>query len=178
MEPAGPLNIGSVARLCANFAVSQLRLVNPRCDHLSEEAMRMAVHGQSMLRTASIHDSLLHALRDCRRAVATCGRLDHGDIPLHPPETALQWLLAAGNLEAGQVEQRRSLALVFGREDRGLDNSELRQCQRVMTLLSDESYPSLNLSHAVAVALHEVHRLRLASSGPGVADPDPAPRWR
>ena len=44
-----------------------------------------------------------------------------------------------------------------------------------MTLLSDESYPSLNLSHAVAVALHEVPRLRrLASSGPGVADPDPA----
>ena len=39
VEPAGPLNIGSVARLCANFGVSELRLVAPRCDHLSEEAI-------------------------------------------------------------------------------------------------------------------------------------------
>ena len=44
VEPAGPLNIGSVARLCANFGVSELRLVAPRCNHLSEEAMLMAVH--------------------------------------------------------------------------------------------------------------------------------------
>ena len=36
VEPAGPLNIGSVARLCANFGVGELRLVAPRCDHLSD----------------------------------------------------------------------------------------------------------------------------------------------
>ena len=38
VEPAGPLNVGSVARLCANFGVASLRLVNPRCNHLGSEA--------------------------------------------------------------------------------------------------------------------------------------------
>ena len=47
VEPAGPLNIGSVARLCANFGVSELRLVAPRCDHLSEQSLQMAVHGEA-----------------------------------------------------------------------------------------------------------------------------------
>ena len=41
VEPSGPLNVGSVARLCANFDVGELRLVAPRCDHLGEEARRM-----------------------------------------------------------------------------------------------------------------------------------------
>ena len=54
VEPAGPLNIGSVARLCANFGVGELRLVAPRCDHLSEEAMLMAVHGQALLQGAVV----------------------------------------------------------------------------------------------------------------------------
>ena len=42
VEPAGPLNVGSVARLCANFAIEQLRLVAPRCDHRGPEARQIA----------------------------------------------------------------------------------------------------------------------------------------
>ena len=49
VEPAGPRNVGGVARACANFSGGplqlQLRLVAPRCDHLGEEALQMAVHG-------------------------------------------------------------------------------------------------------------------------------------
>ena len=40
VEPAGPLNVGSVARLCANYELAGLRLVAPRCDPLGEEALR------------------------------------------------------------------------------------------------------------------------------------------
>ena len=58
VEPAGPLNIGSVARLCANFGVSELRLVAPRCDHLGEEALLMAVHGQALLQAAVVNGTL------------------------------------------------------------------------------------------------------------------------
>ncbi len=73
VEPAGPLNIGSVARLCANFGVSELRLVAPRCDHLSEEAMLMAVHGQALLQAAVVVPDLLTAINDCRRTVGSLG---------------------------------------------------------------------------------------------------------
>lgn len=156
VEPAGPLNIGSVARLCANFGASELRLVAPRCDHLSEQAMQMAVHGQALLQAAVVVPDLLTAINDCRRTVGSCGRLDHGDIPLQKPEQALGWLLAS---DGSSSSADTPIALVFGREDRGLSNSELRLCQRVLCLQSVESYPSLNLSHAVAVVLHELSRL-------------------
>ena len=164
VEPAGPLNLGSVARLCANFGVDNLRLVNPRCDVLAEDAVRMAVHAAPLLRNASLHEDLESAISDRRRVIATCGRLDHGAIPLQTPEDGLNWLLAGD----------AASALVFGREDRGLTNDELRLCQRVVTLHSQESYPSLNLSHAVAVVLHELARLQQHNSAAQRDDPDPA----
>ena len=172
VEPAGELNIGSVARLCANFGVQSLRLVNPQCDHLSDESRRMAVHGRVMLEGAAIHHSLLSALTDCRRAVATCGRIDHGEIPLLTPDLALSWLISSGD-DAARASQ--PVAIVFGREDRGLSNDELRLCQRVLSLHSNETYPSLNLSHAVAVVLHEVNRLQNSSTNRQPVGPDPAP---
>ena len=58
VEPAGPLNIGSVARLCANFGVSELRLVAPRCDHLSEEAMLMACPNATVHASGALEASI------------------------------------------------------------------------------------------------------------------------
>ncbi len=174
VEPAGPINVGSVARLCANFGVAELRLVQPRCDPYSDESRRMAVHGADLLEKAVIHDSLLSAISDCRRSVATCGRLDHGEIPLIPPETALRWLLSRDGTTTGPG-LNAPVALVFGRENRGLSNGELRLCQRVLTLNSDASYPSLNLSHAVAVVLHELAHLRTSPWDAIEDSPDPAP---
>ena len=151
VEPAGPLNVGSVARLCANFAISDLRLVAPRCDPADPEAQLMAVHGGPVLAGARLFPNLLDAVSDCTRVVATAGRLDHGSIPLGAPEDVLPWALC------GDASER--LALVFGREDHGLTNAELLLSQRVITLHSDTAYPSLNLSHAVAVVLHEMARI-------------------
>lgn len=161
VEPAGPLNVGSVARLCANFGVDDLRLVNPRCDPKDPEALRMAVHGQNVLHNARHYPSLLDALADCRRVVASCGRLDHGEIPLQAPEQAMPWVHQG-------LETNARVALVFGREDRGLSNDELLLSQRVVRLHSGDAYPSLNLSHAVAVLLHELERIR--------RQPEPCPR--
>jgi len=171
VEPAGPINVGSVARLCANFEVRELRLVSPVCDPLDPEACRMAVHGLELLRTARRCTSLLEAVADCRRVVASCGRLDHGAIPLHAPEEALGWLLS------GQEDRSddQPVAVVFGREDRGLSNDELRLCQRVLTLHSAGSYPSLHLSHAVAVVLHDLARLQTLPEHDDDPEPDPAP---
>jgi TrmH family RNA methyltransferase len=48
------------------------------------------------------------------------------------------------------------VALLFGREDRGLSNEALDRCHRVVTIPSSESYASLNLGHAVIVVLYEL----------------------
>jgi tRNA/rRNA methyltransferase len=90
VEPSGPLNVGSVARLCANFEVGELRLVAPRCDHLGEEARRMAVHGGWLLEQARLFPTLSAALADCCRVVATSGRRAGEPLPLQAPEPALR----------------------------------------------------------------------------------------
>ena len=82
VEPLGPRNVGSVARLCANFAIDQLRLVAPRCNPLCGEARQMAVHGVSHLERAVIFPDLAAALADCRRVVAATGRLEGPPLPL------------------------------------------------------------------------------------------------
>ncbi|MFM7314844.1 MAG: RNA methyltransferase [Cyanobium sp.] len=166
VEPAGPLNVGSVARLCANFGLTGLRLVSPRCDPLAPEARRMAVHGLPVLEGASCFGSLEEAVADCHRVVACTGRLEGPPLPLEPPVTCLRWLLAGqspGPADRGHGDPAG--ALVFGREDRGLSNDELLQAGRLLTLSTDPAYTSLNLSHAVALVLHELHGLRGPLSG-------------
>ncbi len=156
VEPLGEINLGSVARLCRNFEVDELRIVSPRCDPKHPDAIRMAVHGKKFLEDASIYPNLLEAIKDCVRVVATCGRTNHGEIPLQTSNNALQWLISE--------KSSKPIALVFGREDRGLTNLELQMAQKVISLNASPTYPSLNLSHAVAIVLHELNSFSSTSS--------------
>jgi len=148
VEPAGTLNIGSVARLCENFGVNELRLVSPKCDHLAKEAKKMAVRGLKILEEAQTYEELNSAISDCSRIIATCGRKDHGEIPLDSNQDALLWAI--------ESKREEKIALVFGREDRGLSNEELLKANKVISLNTNKKYPSLNLSHAVAIVLHQL----------------------
>ncbi len=150
VEPAGPINVGSVARLCENFKVHELRLVSPRCDFLSQESIKMAVKGGKILENARIYKDLNSAIYDCSRVIATCGRKEHGQIPLNSNKSALRWALRS--------KREEKIALVFGREDRGLSNEELLKANKVISLNTSEHYPSLNLSHAVAIVLHQYNQ--------------------
>jgi tRNA/rRNA methyltransferase len=164
VEPLGERNVGSVARLCANFGVESLRLVAPRCDPLSAEARRMAVHGAHHLERAERHPDLASALADCRRVVAATGRLEAPPLPLRPPAEALAWLLAVEDPRQPATPDGPR-ALVFGREDRGLSNGELLEAGCLLHIPAAPAYPSLNLSHAVAVALHHLWTLRQVETG-------------
>ena len=148
VEPAGTLNIGSVARLCENFGVNELRLVSPKCNHLAQESKKMAVKGLKILEEAQTYEELNSALSDCSRIIATCGRKEHGEIPLNSNQEALLWATES------KIEEK--IALVFGREDRGLSNEELLKANKVISLNTSKKYPSLNLSHAVAIVLHQL----------------------
>ena len=141
---AGPLNLGAVARLCANFAVQQLRLVAPRCDPRDPQALRMAVHAQDTLRNAPVFPSLDAALQDCGRVAACSARPAPEPLPTAPPEQVMPWLLQPHPLPA---------ALVCGREDHGLHNAELRRAGRLIRIATAPAYSSMNLSHALAVVL-------------------------
>ena len=153
---AGPLNLGAVARLCANFAVQQLRLVAPRCDPHDPQALRMAVHAQDTLRTAPVFPTLDAALRDCGRVAACSARTTPEPLPTAPPEQVMPWLLQPHPLPA---------ALVCGREDHGLHNAELRRAGHLIRIATAPAYGSMNLSHAVAVVLAAGQRVGGAATG-------------
>ena len=152
VEPAGALNVGSVARAIKNMGLEQLVLVNPHCDPHGEEARRMAVHGVDVLEKAQQVNSLPCALVGCGRAIATTARSRSIPTQLESPRVALPWLLA----------ENMTSALIFGPEDRGLSNVELNYAQRFVSIPANPDYPSLNLAAAVTVCAYELY---LASRG-------------
>jgi len=147
VEPQGGLNIGSVARAMMNFGFCDLRLVAPQTDHLGDEARRMAVKAGPLLEQASVHEDLPSALADCHLALGTTRRFGkYREDFLHPDaaaRTLLPWT------ERGRV------ALVFGREDKGLHTAELDLCQRFITIPTSDELPSMNLAQAVSLCLYE-----------------------
>jgi tRNA/rRNA methyltransferase len=149
VEPAGALNVGSVARVMKNMGLDRLFLVNPHCDPWGEEARRMAVHGRDVLEKAQCVRSLPEALQGCHRAIATTSRSRHLSAPLELPKVALPWLLA----------ENLTSALIFGPEDRGLNNEELNYAQRFLGIPANPEYPSLNLAQAVAVCAYELYQI-------------------
>lgn len=145
VEPAGARNVGAIARVMKNFGLRQLVLVNPHCDPLGAEARQMAVHAADLLAQAQTVTHLPEALAGCQRAIATTDRPRTLNIPLEAPRTALPWLLQA------------PAALIFGPEDRGLNNQELNYAQRWVGIPTSREYSSLNLAQAVAVCCYELH---------------------
>ena len=148
VETAGARNLGSVARVMKNFGLTQLWLVNPKCDRLGDEAMQMAVHAPEILENAKIVDSLPQALIGCQRAIATAGRIDKGEMKVTDPRQGLHWL-----------SQVKTKAIVFGAEDRGLSNAEIQHCQQVMRIPVNPDYPSLNLAQSVGICCYELQLL-------------------
>lgn len=147
VRPLGALNVGSVARVMKNMGLTQLILVEPQCDHLGEEARKMALHALDVLEAARVVASIPEALVGCQRAIATSARSRHLSVEPENPRTALPWLF-----------DTNSSALIFGPEDKGLSNEDLKYAQRFVRIPSSAVYPSLNLAQAVAVCCYELYQ--------------------
>jgi len=151
VEPNGPLNVGSVARLCSNFEVDELRIVSPKCDIFSLEAKKMALKGQKFLKHCEVFDDLQKAIFDCDLVLASCGRIDvNKDSFFVSSDDIFDWTLS--------FKKINTLAIIFGREDRGLTNSELLLANKTFNIPTSHDNPSLNLSHAVSIILYELNR--------------------
>ncbi|WP_310489949.1 RNA methyltransferase [Chamaesiphon sp. VAR_69_metabat_338] len=146
VEPAGALNVGSIARVMKNMGLTQLAIVNPQCEVLGEEATRMAVHAIDLLAAARIVPDLPTALAGCTRVIATTARDRAIPTQLETPRQALPWL----------VESAEPTALIFGREDSGLTNAELNYATRYIRIPVGSEYSSLNLAQAVGVCAYEL----------------------
>ena len=140
-------NIGAVARAMRNFSVSDLALVNPAPLHRAQADM-MAVHARDVLDHMHIHTSVQDAIADCGLVIGTTCRPG-----LYREDTVRPRALAPHILATAATNR---VALVFGCEDSGLSNEELRYCHRLMMIPTDATYPSLNVAQAVLLCCYEV----------------------
>src|SRR5581483_740975 len=106
-----------------------------------EQAEMMAVHARDVLDAMHVHASLRAAVGDCGLVVGTTCRSGlYRDHALSPRTLAPDIVIATGATR---------VALVFGPEESGLTNEDLRICHRLMTIPTDAAYPSLNIAQAV-----------------------------
>jgi len=146
-EPQELVNIAHVVRAMKNFGVADLRLVSP-LEFDDYRIQGIAHRSADVLSRTRVFDDLDAALGDCVHVVGFSARERTAKRSAQRPREAMAEALARA--DEGPV------ALLFGREDKGLSNEALDRCQRVVTIPSDPAYPSLNLGHAAAVALYEL----------------------
>ncbi len=160
----GEANLGFIVRLCKNFCVDELYLVSPRIDPFSEEVRRFAAHGSDYLDSGRVVvvSTLDEALSGVALSVCTSAHVGkEGDVLRKALDVR----------EAASIARRySSVALVFGRESVGLTREEIARCHVLAHIPANPEYPTLNLSHAVAIFLYEMFRELSARSSLDLLD--------
>lgn len=147
-----PGNIGSVARAMKNMGLSELYLVAPK-QFPHERAYWRAASAADIIDNAKVVDTFEEAINDCGLVVGTSARGRRIPWPLVNPR------VCAENIYP-ELSQH-PVALVFGREDRGMTNEELQRCNLHVNIPASEEYSSLNLGMAVQVVLYELRMRHL-----------------
>lgn len=142
-------NVGSVCRAMENMGFHDLVLAAPRICDDGNDAERMAVHATDLLKTARRTETFEEAIADCSFVVGTTARgglyRQHVKTPReHAPELL-------------KLASQGKVALVFGREDKGLSNEEIMRCTHLIRIPVDPDYTSLNLSQAVLICCYELY---------------------
>ena len=151
VRPKSSGNVGSVARAMKNMGLTDLALVAPR-RYRRFSAAAMAVHAEDVLDGMQVVRTLPEALGDCAWVVGTtCRPGSYRRRPISPREAAAEILAVA---------ERNHAALVFGPEDHGLANDDLKLCHELVTIPAHSVYPSLNLAQSVLVCLYEIFLAR------------------
>jgi tRNA/rRNA methyltransferase len=153
VRPRGAANIGAAARAMKNMGLHELVLVRPQVTD-SFWSKALAVHAHDVLSQARRCETLDQAVADCGLVVGTTCRDGVYRARAESPRTAAPRLAAAA--------RTNRVALVFGPEDHGLSNEDLKACQQLICIPTDPGYTSLNLAQAVMVCCYE---LFLAATG-------------
>ena len=146
-HPKNVVNIAGVTRVMQNFGLKTLRLVNPEeFDPYRIEGI--AHRSTDLINATTLHATLQDAVGDTSFILGTTGRArTAGRNYIRPRE--------AGTLLAERAATDK-VAIILGREDRGLTNEALDLCHAVMVIPTDPEHPSLNLAQACLVAAYEV----------------------
>ncbi len=148
VEPIFGGNIGSVCRAMNNNGITDLAIVNPRPTTDWDDARKLACNAKAQLDARKEFKTLKEALADCTVVAGSSARTGFYRDTAHSPRQFAPIALNSA--------KDHKIALVFGREDKGLLNEELALCTHIIQIPSSEQYTSLNLSHAVMVCCYEL----------------------
>lgn len=159
-------NIGAAARAMKTMGLTDLCLVEPKL-FPSAEATSLASGASDVLAKARVVATLEEAVADCSLVIGTSARSRTIPWPLMDARQAGE----AVRLESAQ----QPVAIVFGREDRGLTNEELQRCNYHVCIPTDEEYGVLNVAAAVQVLAYEVRMAHLIAEQAPVAEENRMP---
>lgn len=154
IEPQYPVNVGHIARLMKNFGLKRLYFVKPYFDKV--EAVKYSTHGKDVLAIARTM-----TLKQLRKkfdilvgttAIRATSRLN----------------ILRESIDAEHMAQTihdgssKNFCIVIGRESSGLSNKELTLCDLVVRIDTKTKYKTMNVSHALAILLYEISKLKTA----------------
>lgn len=162
-----PANIGSAARAMHTMGLSRLTVVDPKLP-IDETSVSHAAGGGDLLSSALITPTLESATADCQLVFAASSRSRHLPRPVVNPTQAAKIMLdfidaqksikqqstsatLNNNDDSIKNSNRLNIAILFGREDRGLTNEELAYADYHIQIDANPAYPVLNVASAVQV---------------------------
>jgi len=148
-----PGNIGSTARAMKTMGLNQLTLVSPK-DFPSKIANAKAVGCTDILDNAKVTTLLSEAVCNSKLIVGFSARSRKSNIPS----------LSIDNLNKLLSHYDDEVSIVFGNEQSGLSNEDLRLCNYIVTIPTDKAYSSLNLAFAVQIFSYEFFKFRNSES--------------
>ncbi len=141
-------NVGSVARVAKNMGIGNIIIVGTSgfdCEEMQQRSTHLAADVLDKIRYCK---NIEDALGKFNYIVGTTARLGKGRGPFISPRTAANDIV--------NISQKNKVALLFGPEDTGLANDQLRLCHSVVTIPTSREFTSLNLSHAVMILCYEI----------------------
>ena len=158
VEPAVPENVGAAARAIKTMGFSSLRLVNTKV-HLDEKAGWLAHASNEILDNAKEFPTLKEAIKDIDWIIGTSAKKRRVNEDYYA-SNKLNELIEA---KSGTI---KNLAIVFGREESGLTNDELKLCDIATSVPMKTTYPSLNLAQSVMVYAYTLSQLDYEEKNP------------
>jgi tRNA/rRNA methyltransferase len=148
-RPRFPENIGSAVRAMRNMGLSKLIVVDPENFDI-EKIMRLATHDSAeMVEQIKQYDDLESAVASMNYVVGTTARLGGERQTIQKPADLAQRLIP--------ISAENQVAIVFGPEDRGLTNEEIRRCH-VLINIPTADFSSINLAQSVMIICYEIYQ--------------------
>ena len=156
-------NIGSVARAAKNMGISNIVVVGTAGFDREEMQQRSTHLAADVLDQIQYFESIEDALGSFNYIVGATARLGKARGPFIAPRAVAK--------DIADISQKNKVALLFGPEDTGLANEELRLCHAVVTIPTSREFTSLNLSHAVMILCYEIFTASSAATRLSEATP-------